>query len=372
MVKRIGNLYDKVCDLNNLESAHMNAKRGKGWYEEVKFVERDLKGNLSKIQDLLRNHEYRTSDYDMFYKQEGTKIRKIYKLPYFPDRIVQWALMQIVSPYIQRHLIFDTYSAIPKRGIHSGLARVQHAMRCHKEDCTYCLKFDIRHYYQNIVHEILYYQYERLFKDSELLWLIWEIISSIDTIDEEDIKELKENNLSIIKSCGVPIGNYFSQWSGNFYLSGFDHWLKEEKGIKYYFRYMDDIVILHGDKNYLHELLGECREYLWDYLHLRLKENYQVFPSYVRGVDFLGYRVFGDYTLLRKRSTNSIKKSCKHIGKKTRTGNLMSYSDFCSLNSHLGWACKADCFRFSQKHIMPFEENANSFYSNVIWMGELK
>ncbi len=368
LVKRAGNLYGLVCDYENLKLAHRNAKKGKGWYEEVKFVERDLRKNLMYIKDLLESHEYKTSEYKMFYKQEGDKLRKIYKLPYFPDRIVQWALMQVVSPYIRRHLIFDTYSAIPKRGIHSGLERVQEAMYRHRDECEYCLKFDVRHYYQNISHEILYGQYERIFKDANLLWLIREIIDSISTIDEEDFEELDRLGLPIDSECGVPIGNYFSQWSGNFYLSGFDHWMKESMGLKYYFRYMDDIVVLHSDKGFLHDLCERCREYLWDNLRLRLKNSYQVFPSYVRGVDFLGYRIFDGYTLLRKKSAKSIKGSCNKIGRKVANGNMMSFSDFCSLNSHLGWAEKADCYRFLQRHIMPFEESASNFYLQVIWM----
>lgn len=372
MVKRIGDLYGNVFDMRNLELAHRNARKGKGWYAEVKNLEKDLHGGLKNIQHLLINHEYVTSDYEMFIKCEGNKERKIYKLPYYPDRIVQWALMQVVSPYIERHLIRDTYSAIPNRGIHDGLRRVQDAMYWHKDDCRYCLKFDVRHYYQNIVHDILFMQYCRMFKDEELLWLIHEIINSINTFDEEDEWEMVLADLEVIYSCGVPIGNYFSQWSGNFYLSVFDHWLKEVIGIKYYYRYMDDCVILHGDKDFLHELRFEIEKYLWQVLHLRLKENWQIFPSYVRGVDYLGYRVFDGYTLLRKKTTKNIKDNCKYIGKKTRNGCLMSYSDFCSLNSHLGWTEQANCFRFNQKHIYPFEENASLFYRDVIWMGDLK
>ena len=372
MVKRIGDLYGNVFDMRNLELAHRNARKGKGWYAEVKNLEKDLHGGLKNIQHLLINHEYVTSDYEMFIKCEGNKERKIYKLPYYPDRIVQWALMQVVSPYIERHLIRDTYSAIPNRGIHDGLRRVQDAMYWHKDDCRFCLKFDVRHYYQNIVHDILFMQYCRMFKDEELLWLIHEIINSINTFDEEDEWEMVLADLDVIYSCGVPIGNYFSQWSGNFYLSVFDHWLKEVIGIKYYYRYMDDCVILHGDKDFLHELRFEIEKYLWQVLHLRLKENWQIFPSYVRGVDYLGYRVFDGYTLLRKKTTKNIKANCKYIGKKTRNGCLMSYSDFCSLNSHLGWTEQANCFRFNQKHIYPFEENASLFCRDVIWMGDLK
>ena len=370
-MKRVGNLYKKVWAYDNLLEAHRNAKRGKGWYKEIQEVEKNLEMNLYKIQTLLVHHLYETSSYEKFYKQEGPKLRTIYKLPYFPDRIVQWALMQVVSPYIEKSLIRDTYSAIPGRGIHDGLSRVQDAMYNHYDDCLFCLKFDIRHFYQNIVHSILVDAYGRLFKDYELMLLIEEITESISTLDDEDKSEMEAEGLEIIEACGLPIGNFFSQWSGNFYLSPFDHWMKEEMRKKFYFRYMDDIVVFGSSKEELHELREASESFLWDNLHLRLKKNWQVFPSYVRGVDFLGYRIFDSYTLLRKQTVKSMR--CKHkcLDKKVSCG-LMSYSDFCSLNSYLGWGVKGDCFRLNNKYIMPFEEAACEFYRDVIVRGALK
>lgn len=103
---------------------------------------------------------------------------------------------------------------------------------------------------------------------------------------------------------GIPIGNYISQFLANFYLTGFDHWIKQTKQVRHYFRYADDIVILSDSKPYLHELLAEIRAYLAN-LKLQIKGNYQIFPVVIRGIDFVGYRIYPTHTLLRK----SIKKS---------------------------------------------------------------
>ena len=91
---------------------------------------------------------------------------------------------------------------------------------------------------------------------------------------------------------GIPIGNYLSQYCGNFYLSAFDHWLKEEKRVKHCFRYMDDIVIFGSSKEALHQLRKDIDEYFRKELKVVIKGNWQIFPSYVRGVDFVGYRTF--------------------------------------------------------------------------------
>ena len=104
---------------------------------------------------MLINHTYRTSEYEVFYKDDGKKKRKIYKLPYFPDRICQWAILQVIEPCIINNLTTDTYSAIPDRGIHKALHKMQDAMWNHPEECKYCLKLDARHYYQSINHDLL-------------------------------------------------------------------------------------------------------------------------------------------------------------------------------------------------------------------------
>lgn len=101
---------------------------------------------------MLVLHTFRTSEYQVFYKREGRKNRKIYKLPYFPDRIVQWAVLQVIDEYLIKNLTDDTYSAIPGRGINLALTRLQDAMWYDVENCQFCLKIDARHYYQSILN----------------------------------------------------------------------------------------------------------------------------------------------------------------------------------------------------------------------------
>ena len=328
-MKRYSNLYRKICSMENLQEAHRNARKGKGWYEEVKAVDENPEYYLGLLQSMLLNHTYKTSEYEVFYKTEGNKNRKIYKLPYFPDRICQWAILQVIEPCIINNLTADTYSAIPKRGIHKGLEKLKAAMWNDPENCEYCLKLDGRHYYQSINHEILKQKYAKMFKDDELLNLLYEIIDSINTADEEDLLAVVLLEEDIDPNTGIPIGNYLSQYSGNYYLSSFDHWIKEEKHVKYYFRYMDDIVIFGRTKEELHILRKEVDTYFRTELKLKVKDNWQVFPSYVRGVDFLGYRVFKDYILLRKSTCKRMKQKLTAIRIKVESGKMMNYSEWC-------------------------------------------
>lgn len=392
-MKGTGDLFSKICDMDNLKRAHKNAKKGKGWYQEVKQVEKNLDKALEKLQSSLIEHKYKTSDYEIFTKQEGEKEREIYKLPYYPDRICQWAILQVIEPYLLKTMTTDTYSAIPKRGIQPIIDQLRGYEKVVKKDdkvskkwipsilvsdpenTAYCLKLDVRKYYPTIVHDVLKKRYRELFKDEELIWLMDEIVDSISTCPatEENIEVLERFGVLVnivvdsesrefIDGVGIPIGNYVSQYDGNFNLSPLDHWLKEEKRVKYYFRYMDDMVIFGSSKEELHKLKGEIDEFMADNLKQVLKHNWQVFPSKVRGIDFVGYRFFGEYTLLRKTTCKRLKKRMLLISYKRENNMSPTFSEWCSFNSYVGWLKQCDSYRLYQKYVAPNVEYMHEYY----------
>lgn len=378
-MKRYGNIYDKICSMENLELAYKNAKKGKGWYREVREIEENPQYYLELLQSMLKNHTYKTSEYSTFMKKDGKKEREIYKLPFFPDRIAQWAVLQIIEPQLLAYFTDDTYSAIPNKGIHAAFRKLRKAVDEHSEEMTYCLKIDCKKFYPSIDHDILKQKFRKKYKDPELLFLIDEFIDSISTCPalEENIdfyagqgKEIKivtgDNGQEFIDGIGIPIGNYFSQYAGNFYLTEFDHWMKEVKHVKHYYRYMDDICIFASSKEELHQLLQEIEEYLNTKLNLRLKGNYQIFPSFIRGVDFVGYRIFKDYTLLRKSTCQEMKRKMTKIRKKVESGQDMNYSEWCSINSYKGWLKHCDSYHLIEKYILPIQPYADRYYETQI------
>jgi len=374
-VKRYGNLFEKICSMENLELAFKNAKKGKGWYREVKQIEERPYYYLSALQWMLQNGKFRTSEYETFTKKEGKKEREIYKLPFFPDRIVQWAVLQVIEPQLLAFFTDDTYSAIPDKGIHAAFRKLRKAVDTKPEEMLFCCKIDCKKFYPSIDHEILKTKFRRKFKDPKLLNLIDEIVDSINTCPatNENITfyagqgkkiEIVTNNDGnpYIKGIGIPIGNYFSQYDGNYYLSQFDHWIKEVKRIKHYYRYMDDICIFAKNKEELQIILQDVEKYLKDNLNLRLKGNYQIFPTFTRGVDFVGYRIFKNYTLLRKTTCQQMKVKMTKLMKKIERGQEMNYSEWCSINSYKGWLKHCSSKRLSEKYIVPLEPFAEMYY----------
>lgn len=377
-------LYESICSMDNLYRAFQNAKKGKGWYQEVKLIEKRPFYYLAGLQYLLKEHLYHTSDYEIFMLTEGKKCREIYKLPFFPDRIAQWAILQVIEPFLLANMTKDTYSAIPGRGVQpivndlKGYYKVKKVdgkkksvwipsiLVSNEEETCYCYKIDLHHYYQSINHEILKQKFRKLFKDPELLWILDEIIDSISTANIEDISRIALLEEDVDPETGIPIGNYMSQYCGNFYLSDFDHWLKEKQGVKWHYRYMDDITIFSNSKEFLHELHEKVKAYLWENLRLTIKENYQIFPTRVRGVDFVGYRFFGEYTLLRKSTCIEFKRKMRLFKKNMENGIDPLYGEWCSFNSYKGWLLNCDSFRLYKKYMEPPIEYMKNFYEKEV------
>lgn len=151
-----------------------------------------------------------------------------------------------------------------------------------------------------------------------------------------------------------------------FFLSGFDHWIKEVKQVKHYYRYMDDICIFARTKEELHQLFAEINEYFIQNLKLRIKENWQIFPTFTRGVDFVGYRTFETYTLLRKSTCKEFKRKMTAIRKKIDGGQEINYSEWCSINSYKGWLKHCNSFQLFKKYIEPIQPYADRYYKEHI------
>ena len=281
-VKRYKHLFEQIVSLDNILLAHHKARKNKTTRRSVKRVDKNTIECCKKIQTMLIEGTYQTSNYSIFTIYEP-KERQIYRLPYYPDRIIHHAIMNILEKIWVDQMIPNTYSCIKGRGIHKCLSDVKKGLR-DAQHTKYCLKLDIRKFYPSIDHDILKQIIRIKIADKKVLKLLDHIIDSAD---------------------GVPIGNYLSQFFANLYLAYFDRmitdYLRNNLGYCYYYRYADDIVILAEEKEILHKLLVEITSYLKFKLKLEIKPNYQVFPVESRGVDFVGYVIYHKKVLIRKK-----------------------------------------------------------------------
>lgn len=356
-MKRIGNLYDRIISVENLNLADTKARKGKLHSYGVQLHDKNREANILALHEALKNGTYKTSQYHVF-KIYEPKEREIYQLPYFPDRILHHAVMNVLEPIWLSVFTMNTYSCIKNRGIHACARDVRKALKQDPNGTKYCLKIDIRKFYPSINHDILKSIVRRKLKDKRLLALLDEIIDSPDNTDTIPVRNFVSDGQGGVIECalnGVPIGNYLSQYFANLVLAYFDHWLKEVKHVKYYFRYADDIVILAADKASLHALLHDIRAYLHDNLHLTVKRNYQVFPVDARGIDFVGYVFYHSHTLLRKSIKQALCRRVARLKKRKTQPTKAEYKQ--QIASWWGWCkyCNSINLVNKLKKEMPYE-----------------
>lgn len=327
-MRRHGNLWPKILDLNNILTAHCAARKGKSHYAEVVLVDSNPELYCKKIQSSLQNKEFTTSPYIIENKFDGRKNRIIYKLPYYPDRIVQHALLQVCIPIWRNLFIRDTFQSIEKRGTSDARKRITKLVRQHP--ILYGFKFDIEQYYPSINNDKLKKIIRQKIKCPDTLWLL-------------------DN---IIDSCrGLPIGNYTSQYLGNLYLNHFDWWSIQNLNPVGYYRYCDDIIILCKKKDQCWKAKQQMETLLRQDFNLKIKNNWSIFPVHKQGLDFVGFKFYFNRTILRPTIAKNFRIKCKQV---IRSFAYLPRTKIVNgLMSYWGWAKYVNAKHLWQTHVTP-------------------
>ena len=273
MPKTIRNQYDKKLTYDNLMKAHIESRKGKNIRKEIILFNLKQEEYIMWLYEQLKNGTYKHSGYTTFYVTEP-KLRLIEKSAYI-DRIVhRWYVDNFMKEYFIKSFINTSYACLENRGMHKACINVQNTMKHCKRiwNNYYIIKMDIAKYFQNIDKSILYNILQRKIKDKKLLWLTKEILYS-NGVEK-----------------GLPIGNYTSQCFANIYLNELDQYAKHYLKLKYYYRYMDDVVVMVRNKKEAIQKLQQIREFLTTNLKLELNSKTQIFKS-SQGVNFCGYKI---------------------------------------------------------------------------------
>lgn len=310
--------------MDNIELAYKNARRGKTWQRQVQYVDKNKDLLLKRLQESLINHTFKTAKYKTRTIYEPKK-RLIYILPFYPDRIIQHAIVNVLSPIWDKLFIYDSYACRVGKGQHKGSHRCMQFTKKYE----YCLQFDISKFYPSIRHDLLKIVIAKKIKDKEMLDLLYDIIDSVDS----------ETN--------VPIGNFLSQWFGNLYLNELDMYVKHVLKVKPYIRYCDDFLIFGDNKKVMYDLSGKIENFVNQKLQMKLSKK-NLFHTY-QGVDFLGYRHFHNGKILvRKRTAKRIKKRMKLIKKHLVAGTENKIRARGQVASANGWLKHAKSFHLRQ------------------------
>lgn len=275
-MKRYGRLWDAICARDNIDLAISKTIAGcdndkrKGWLKKRK-------------DEVAKKLEVSLRDLSFVYSKLNNKIvtdpkRRLIRYPSnVVDCVVHNALLNVLEPIFTEKLTIDTYSSLKERGQMLLLSKLRRALKKHQD--WYFVMTDVEKYYDNINHDVLKSKIRRVIKCTKTLEML-------DTLIDSGI-------------YGLPVGNTTSSFLANLYLAEIDHWAKEQMHVKYYYRYMDDMVALFPDIESAKEYLAALDQKIID-IGIMLKKDSRIAPARI-GIDFVGYVFFGNYVLLRKR-----------------------------------------------------------------------
>lgn len=317
MPKRVGNLWNTFISEENIKIAINKSIKGKRNRPNIMEIAEDpnlYKNILDLCTGVLPLHKYRKR---IIYE---SKRRNIYVIDYYPWRIIHHMFINVVEPIFEKRFISHTYGCIRGRGQHKG------SLHCQKfaDNYKYVLKCDIHKFYPSIKQHILYEQFCHIIKDPEILKIAKIIIFS--------------------HKKGVPIGNLPSQLFGNIYMNAFDQFIKHDLKIKNYIKYVDDFIFVSNDKEELKEIAVKIETFLKETLGLTLSKK-QLFQT-KQGIDFLGYRHFPRYRLLRKSTSKRIKRRLKTLEIAYDKGKKDIEQCISTIESFKGWIKPCNSFNF--------------------------
>lgn len=331
-MKRIGNIMGEVVEYSNMYESYKQVLRGtkRKQSQSGQRIIHDTERILTDLSASLADGSFEISGYKNIDVFEGGKLRHIQVLS-LRERIAINAVMRIVDKHLLPHYIRTTSASIVGRGMHDLMKYIRDDIRNDVDGTRYCIKMDIHKFYESIDQDAMMDCVKRVFKDKILICLLDKFVRMMPS--------------------GISIGLRSSQCLGNLLLSVVvDHYLKDELGVKYYYRYCDDMVVLSSSKEYLWSIYNVIKERL-EGIHLEIKDNVRVFPA-EQGIDFIGYVIFPDHVLLRKRIKKKFARKMHEVKSRRRRRELVA--------SFYGMAKHADCnklfFNLTGKKMKSFKD----------------
>jgi len=305
-----------IPSFENLYKSYLKCRRNKrNTINALKF-EINVEENLFELSEELQNGTYHPSR-SVCFIVEKPKMREIIAAD-FRDRVVHHLLVERLEAVYEPVFIYDSYACRKNKGLHKAVARVRDFIRKGSENGRKRLHFvhlDIRNFFMTIDKEILYGILEKKVKDEDLLHLAHVIIfnnpadNCIIKGNKNLIKHLPPHKslFHAVENRGLPVGNLTSQFFANLYLNELDQHVKHVLKCRYYARYCDDFLILDESPDRLMEVRERIREFVTERLNLSLNDKYNSIMPVSNGIDFLGYIIRQDYTLVRRRVANNLK-----------------------------------------------------------------
>lgn len=347
----IKNVFERIASFENILSAEHDVSAGGRYDREALTFWQNYEDNLHEIASAVRSLDFPPDRYRTFYVYEP-KLRKIVCADY-TTKVIQRAVYNVINPLICKGFITDTYSCIKGRGQIHAMRRLADWVNyiSAKESKWYYLKMDVEKFFYRIDHEILMRIIRKKVKDEKAVRIMEHYICEASKafglpLGVKNPMEIPDDEM--LWDVGVTIGGGLSHMYGNMYLDPLDQFAKRRLGIRYYIRYMDDIIILSESKEELHGYRREFSDFLGDILRLRLNSKTTVRPV-AQSIEFVGFRIWPDCVALRKGTSLHMKRRLKDIQERYRNYDLSFEKANQTVQSYNALLNTCDCGALKKK-----------------------
>ena len=321
-MRREGNIIQEIIEHRNMSDSFDQVLRGtvRKQCREGKELLAHREEVIANLQREIADGTFTVTEYRERDIYEYGKHRRL-QIVAMERRIGCHAIMRVVDRHLHRRFIRTTGASIVGRGTHDLMSQVREALHDNPH-LRYAYQFDIVHFYDNVDHQLAKDAYAHVFKDKTLLHIL--------------------GNLIDLLPQGISFGLRPSQATGNLILSiHLDHPLKDGMGVRHFFRYCDDGLVLAEIKAELWGILDAIHEMLED-IGFQVKRNERIYPV-TEGIDFVGYVIYPDHVRLRKRIKKKFAAKIKKIKSRKRRHELIA--------SFYGMTKHADCANLNNKLI---------------------
>lgn len=270
---------DIVCSFNNLYKAMRKCKLSVSWKNSVSGYVGNGLSNIYTLKQNLDNETYKLDKYQQFTIFEP-KVRNIVSTR-FKDRVFQRSLCDnYLYKEITNSFINNNCACQLNKGTEYGRIKLKAALQKYyrkhnRSNDGWVLKIDLKNYFGSTTHSLAYNSIQKRVNDS---WALKEIKRVIDSYNQGENPEI-----------GMGLGSQLTQLIQLSVLDDLDHIIKEQLHIKYYVRYMDDLILIDKDKEKLLNCLDIIEKWINDRELTLNKKKTQLFKI-KQGINFLGFK----------------------------------------------------------------------------------
>ncbi|MDD5072088.1 MAG: reverse transcriptase/maturase family protein [Patescibacteria group bacterium] len=378
--------FSRPFSFQYLLKAYYSCRRRKRNTVNAGKFELNFENELLRLERELKSKTYRPGRSICFVITEP-KPREVFAAD-FRDRIVHHLIVGFLEPFWEKKFIHHSYSCRLKKGAHLAIKDLKRYMR--KASCSfsrpaYYLQVDIAGFFMSIDKKILFSILAKHLHNENWLWLGEKIIFHNPVKDfyykgDPNLYNLippRKSLFNVSPNKGLPIGNLTSQFFANVYLNELDQFVKHKLKIKYYLRYVDDILIIHENPEQLKKWRKQISHFLNEYLNLQLHPKKTVLQSIYKGINFVGFVVKPHHLLTRRKIVGNLKKKLWYFNNTPipdtyENFNLLLGNILAVINSYYGQFKHANTFNLRRSlykknfgvlktYLEPIDENFSYF-----------